>query len=164
MNMNNNCGCCAPAWTSYLYTVFRIVVGALFFWHGFVKFPGAQGMFLAAGIIELVVGVLLVLGLFTRWAAVLGGLNMIAALVIAHVSKSWVFVGQGNNGGEAALLFLASFLALIAYGSGRLAVQNLFSNCCDCCDSCDSHEHEAPMAAPVVVPARKAPAKKKARR
>ncbi|MEK6945459.1 MAG: DoxX family protein [Nanoarchaeota archaeon] len=111
-----------------LWVVFRILVGILFFTHGAQKIFGWFGskgavsittMFGLAGIIEICVGVLLILGLFTRYAALLGTIDMLGAYFYVHI-KNAVFPWQ--NGGELALLYLAAFLAIMAKGPGVLAL------------------------------------------
>lgn len=107
-----------------IYLVFRIVVGLLFFGHGAQKLFGLFGgnkaalfnMFWFAGIIEVVVGIVIVLGLFTRLAAALGALEMLFALLIAHIPKG---LNIYKNGGESALLFFAAFLVLFVYGARK---------------------------------------------
>ncbi|MEK6927877.1 MAG: DoxX family protein [Nanoarchaeota archaeon] len=111
------------------YAVFRIVVGLLFFTHGASKLFGWFGskgtvtlmsLMGLAGVIEVVVGILLVLGLFTRYAALLGALNMIGAWVVMHVPKGGIW--PWANGGELALMFFLAFLAILAKGPGIWAI------------------------------------------
>lgn len=72
-----------------------------------------------AGILELIGGVLLVLGLFTRPVAfVLSGL-MAFAYFIAHAPRSFYPV---VNGGEPAVLLCFVFLYLAAVGAGPLSL------------------------------------------
>ena len=115
-----------------LYVVFRVIVGLLFFVHGGQKifgWFGAKGavpiasMFGAAGVIELVVGLLIAVGLFSRLAALVGGLEMIAAYLIAHVPKG---ILPYENGGELALLYLAAFFVVIITGNGKANLEKVF--------------------------------------
>jgi putative oxidoreductase len=113
------------------YLVFRLFIGVLFFIHGVMKFSGAQSpqpltMFWFAGVIEVLVGTMLTLGLFVSYVAILGAAEMIAAYFIAHFPKGWMPIGQTGNGGEAALLFFAAFLAMVPLGSGKYAVDAFF--------------------------------------
>jgi putative oxidoreductase len=108
-----------------LYVIFRVVVGLMFFVHGAQKLFGWFGskgtaqlfsMFGAAGVIETVAGLLIAFGLFSRLAALIAGLEMIAAYFIAHVPKGiWPY----TNGGELALLYLVSFFIVIIHGNGK---------------------------------------------
>ncbi len=79
--------------------VLRIVVGLLFLEHGLVKivgFPAPDGhgalppLIMAAGIIEMVGGALVILGLFSRIAAFVCSGEMAFAYFIAHFPKRHV--------------------------------------------------------------------------
>lgn len=109
----------------------RIVSGLLFLAHGTQKilsFPGGEraGTGLAldnpgaiAGLIELVTGVLIALGLFTRPAAFLASGTMAAAYFIAHAPQSFWPI---NNGGDAAILYCFIFLYFVFAGPGAFSV------------------------------------------
>ncbi len=113
-----------------LYFVFRAVIGLLFFGHGAQKlfglFGGSQAqlfnMFWFAGAIEVVAGLLIVFGLFTRIAAAVGAVEMIAALVIAHIPRG---INIYKNGGETPVLFFAAFLVLFVYGARKWNIEQL---------------------------------------
>jgi putative oxidoreductase len=66
---------------------------------------------------ELVCGTLLVLGLFTRVAALGSAVTMATAFWFAHGAK---FTGAGN--GELPFVFLGVFLALFIAGAGKFSV------------------------------------------
>ena len=74
------------------WALFRIVTGLLFLWHGTQKLfgfpkevPEAPAFVIyVAGSIELVGGLLVAIGLFTRWAAFLCSGLMAAAYWMAH--------------------------------------------------------------------------------
>lgn len=111
----------------------RIMSGLLFLAHGtqkFLSFPGGElaGSGLAldnpgafAGIIELVTGLLIALGLFTRPASFLASGTMAAAYLIAHVPQNFWPV---NNMGDAAILYAFVFLLFVFTGPGRFALDN----------------------------------------
>jgi len=110
------------------YALMRIVTGLLFLWHGTQKlfgFPAPMPMeapafiVYVAGPIELVGGALVMLGLFTRWAAFLCSGLMAAAYWMAHGTKG---LFPMLNGGELAALYCFVFLFISAYGSGRWSV------------------------------------------
>lgn len=106
-------------------SVLRIVSGLLFLQHGTAKvlgFPVVEGMpapgFSLPGLsgpLELVLGALLVLGLFTRPAALL-------ASGFCAVGYFMVHAGQGFfpilNGGELIALYCFVFLYLAFAGAG----------------------------------------------
>ncbi|MGB3481858.1 MAG: DoxX family protein [Mycobacterium sp.] len=108
--------------------VFRILVGLLFLMHPTMKLfgwpSGPPAEFGAwpmwwAGVIEIVLGILIVVGLFTRVAA------FVAAGVMA-VAYFWMHLPEGFwpvlNGGETAALFCFAFLYFVFAGPGALAV------------------------------------------
>ncbi|HYD12755.1 MAG TPA: DoxX family protein [Allosphingosinicella sp.] len=120
-----------------MLAVLRIVTGLLFFEHGLQKFasfpPGpAAGMGWTfanlgawAGIIELVCGLLIAIGLFTRAAAFLASGTMAVAYWYAHAPQNFFPV---NNGGDAAILYCFVFLYLVFAGAGPLSVDAARAN------------------------------------
>ncbi|MDJ0868001.1 MAG: DoxX family protein [Myxococcota bacterium] len=110
------------------YALLRIVTGLLFLWHGTQKLfgipsdppPEAPAFVLyVAGPIELVGGLLVMLGLFTRPAAFLCSGLMAAAYWMAH-GLNHVF--PMLNGGELAALYCFLFLMISAHGAGIWSV------------------------------------------
>ena len=109
----------------------RIVSGLLFLEHGtqkFLSFPAGEraghGWDLSqpgswAGVIELVTGLLLVLGLLTRPAAFLASGTMAFAYFMVFARKDF---WPANNGGDAAILFCFVFLFLVFAGPGALSL------------------------------------------
>lgn len=114
-------------WSPRMLSVLRIVTGLIFLEHGtqkFLFFPAGQmaGSGHAfdnpasyAGIVELVAGLLVTLGLFTRPAAFLASGTMAVAYWTAHASQNPFPV---NNGGDAAILYCFVFLYFIFAGPG----------------------------------------------
>jgi putative oxidoreductase len=110
--------------------IVRIVVGLLFLEHGLMKivgFPAPMGhgalppMIMAAGIIELVGGALVVLGLFSRIAAFICSGEMAFAYFLGHFPHG---IYPAMNGGDAAILFCFIFLYLAAAGPGSFAIND----------------------------------------
>ena len=111
--------------------ILRIISGLLFLEHGLQKFVGfppgpAAGMGRAlnsmgawAGIVELVCGLLIAIGLFTRPAAFLASGTMAVAYWYAHAPNNFFPV---NNMGDAAILYCFVFLYLVFAGAGPLSV------------------------------------------
>lgn len=107
---------------------FRILAGLLFMTHGTAKLfgwptgsPAALGAWPMwwAGALEVVLGGLIALGLFTRAAAFVGSGMMAVAYFWMHFPDSfWPTV----NGGETAVLYCFAFLLLTFIGPGALAV------------------------------------------
>ncbi len=111
-----------------VYAAMRIVVGFLFLWHGTQKlfgFPiaGPEGapafVTWVAGPIELVGGLLVMLGLFARWAAFLCSGLMAAAYWMVHGLKAPLPI---MNQGELAALYCFVFLFIAARGAGIWSV------------------------------------------
>jgi putative oxidoreductase len=111
-----------------LYAVLRIVTGFLFLWHGMQKlfgFPGEMPpgvpafIIWVAGPIELVGGILVMIGLFTRWAAFLASGLMAFAYWMGHGTKALL---PALNGGEPAVLYCFVFLYIAARGPGLWSV------------------------------------------
>lgn len=116
-----------------LLSVLRIVTAYLFLLHGtskFFAFPiemgsgSPEGLMLLAGILEVVGGILLVLGLFTRPAAFVLSGQMAVAYFMAHASGNTLF--PIANGGESAVLFCFVFLYIAAAGGGAWSLDRLF--------------------------------------
>ena len=118
----------SPAASAAALGVFRIVVGLLFMTHGTAKLfgwptgsPAALGAWPMwwAGALEVVLGGLIALGLFTRPAAfVASGMVAVAYFWMHFPDSFWPTV----NGGEAAVLYCFGFLLLVFTGPGALAV------------------------------------------
>ena len=119
-------------YTPQLLSVLRLMSGLLLLQHGTTKYlsiPVSQmnnaspaTMSGAAGIIELVGGVLLVLGLFTRPAAFIASGLCAVAYFYAHAGRSFYPI---LNGGELAALYAFVFLYLAAAGGGPLSLDRL---------------------------------------
>ena len=105
------------------YALLRIVTGFLFIWHGTQKLMNYPAEFpyplnplmYTAGAIEMVGGVLVMIGLFTRPTAFICSGTMAAAYWMAH--------GMNNvfpiiNRGELAALFCFAFLFIAVRGAG----------------------------------------------
>lgn len=109
------------------YALLRIVTGFLFIWHGTqkllnfpVEFPyPLNPLMYSAGTIEMVGGVLVMIGLFTRPAAFICSGTMAAAYWMAHGMNS---VFPIINKGELAALFCFAFLYIAVRGAGIWSV------------------------------------------
>jgi putative oxidoreductase len=117
----------------YLLSVLRVMTGLLFLQHPsakFFKFPHVPmfdnlqlfSLIGVAGMIELVGGVLLVLGLFTRPVAFILAGEMAFAYFIGHAPRGPFPL---TNGGEPAVLFCFIFLYLSAAGGGYWSIDAL---------------------------------------
>jgi len=117
---------------SQLLSVLRIMSGLLLLQHGtakYLNFPvgpmnNASPMTMsgAAGILELVGGVLLIIGLFTRPVAfILSGMTAVAYFY-AHAHRGFFPI---LNAGELAALYCFVFLYLAAAGGGLWSADRL---------------------------------------
>src|SRR3954471_20273189 len=115
-------------WQPQALALLRIVTGLLFLEHGtqkFFAFPGPfpvhplPPMLIAAGTVELVAGLLVTVGLFTRLAAFIASGEMAAAYFIGHAPKGFWPVA---NMGEGAILFCFIFLYLAGAGAGAWSI------------------------------------------
>ncbi|MFI9647771.1 DoxX family protein [Streptomyces sp. NPDC052040] len=124
----------------YAIGLFRIVVGLLFACHGaaslFGVLGGAQGThggtvptgawpFWYAAVIQLVAGLLVLLGLGTRGAALVASGSMAYAYFDVHQSAAlWPI----QNGGEPSALYSWAFLLLVFTGSGAFGLDRLLTS------------------------------------
>ncbi len=106
------------------YALLRIVAGFLFLWHGTQKLfgfpaPTREGtpewILYGAGSIELIGGVLVMIGLFTRPAAFICSGTMAVGYWYAHGLQAWFPL---NNSGELAALYCFVFLYIATRGPG----------------------------------------------
>jgi putative oxidoreductase len=113
--------------------IFRIVIGLLFTMHGTVKLfgwpipmpggsiPVGTWPYWWAGLIELIIGLMVMVGLFTRIAALIGSGEMAYAYFTAHQPNGlWPI----ENDGELAVLFCFAFFLIAFVGAGAFAVQS----------------------------------------
>src|SRR5213083_2147055 len=118
-------------YSSYIYAIFRIVFGFLFMLHGtqiLLGWPAptmpmpAEGITLAAGIIELVGGLLIMIGFFSSIAAFICSGTMAVAYFMVHQPHGGLPI---SNQGELAVLFCFAFLYIASRGSGVWSVDSL---------------------------------------
>ena len=119
-------------WSPRVLSILRIIVGLLFLEHGtskYLSFPvspstGVAPMTLPGinGIIELIGGVLIVLGLFTRPVAFILAGDMAVAYFIAHSPRGFFPL---LNGGELAIVYCFVFLYLAVAGGGVWSLDHL---------------------------------------
>lgn len=122
-----------PGWG---ITAVRIAMGLIFVVAGYRKFMGGLGGVVAAfermgiplpGImgpyivtLELVGGVLLIIGLWTRWIGLLFALEFIVATFYVK------YATQGWDAGRLDLMLLAGGILLFLAGSGKAAVDEVW--------------------------------------
>lgn len=122
--MTNYCS----SWSPRVLSILRIASGYLFLLHGLAKASGSNlhwtSLLGLATAIEIVAGVLIILGLFTRIAAFISSGEMAVAYFIAHAAKGAEFMPI-RNGGDAAVLFCFVFLYLAFAGPGPWSIDQL---------------------------------------
>lgn len=116
------------------HALLRIVTGTLFICPGGMKLLGWFGgmpdgvvltpLLVVAGVIELVGGVAILLGLFTRPVAFIASGEMAAAYFIGHFPNGFWPI---QNHGEAAVLFCFLFLFLWGNGPGPLSLDRMIA-------------------------------------
>jgi putative oxidoreductase len=116
-------------WAPISLSLLRIVVGLLFLQHGLVKLfafpmpypnpPEVGTLIWYQGVIEIVGGVLLVLGLLTRPTAFILSGDMAAAYFMSRAPRSFYPI---QNAGKLAILYCFVFLSLVFAGPGPLSV------------------------------------------
>lgn len=115
-----------------IYALLRIMTGFMFLFHGLQKLfglfggvpPGAPAFIIyGAGGIELVCGVLVLIGLFTGPAAFLASGTMAVAYFMGHVFPQSHILPIVNQG-ELAALYCFVFLYISAHGSGIWSVDD----------------------------------------
>lgn len=108
--------------------IVRIVSGLCFMEHGLSKHlnfppsamhPSIGSLPGIAGVIEIVAGLLITIGFFSRPAAFIASGTMAFAYFIAHFPRSFFPL---LNGGDAAILFCFIFLYLAAAGPGSFSI------------------------------------------
>jgi putative oxidoreductase len=133
--MNN--GSNSKAWA---ITVLRVIVGLVFFVHGWQKvfgfgIHGTAGFLSQAGIplplvsagivitVEFLGGALLLLGVATRLAAGLNAIDMLVAILAVHLKNGFF----NPTGVEFPLTLLAACVCLMITGPGAASVEWLFA-------------------------------------
>jgi putative oxidoreductase len=120
-------GIIPASWSGPLHAALRIMTGLLLLEHGttkYFKFPlteyFADGVEIVslmglAGGLEIIGGILIILGLFTRLTAFILAGELAVAYFMAHTPMGFFPI---NNQGESAILFCFIFLYFSAAGAG----------------------------------------------
>jgi putative oxidoreductase len=120
-------------WTPHILAILRIVTALLFLEHATMKFfqfpaaiPGVPyplpSIMLVAGAIEVIAGLLMTVGYYTRIAAFIASGEMAAAYWMAHAPQTF---WPALNMGEPAIMFCFIFLYLAFAGAGAWALDNV---------------------------------------
>jgi putative oxidoreductase len=114
------------------HALFRIIFGFAFFTHGGQKLfawfggrgvPSLMSEFGAAGVLEFSLGLLILIGLWTHWAAFIASGEMAVAYFWKHAMTADGFeLFHWANRGEMVMLFCFAFLFLATIGSGSYSM------------------------------------------
>lgn len=116
-------------YSEYSYAVFRIVTAFLFLCHGTQKlfgFPAEfpyplNAMTTSAAVIELVAGVLIMVGFYSRYAAFIASGTMAVGYWMVHgLNHPFPLV----NGGEITAFYSFAFLYMATKGPGIWALND----------------------------------------
>lgn len=116
------------------YLLMRLMLGIVLTFHGYQKvfviglngvagFFGKIGIPLSQvtgpfiGILELVGGIMIILGVFTRYLGAIFAIEFIVATYAA-----WVLIGKGYGGSELEMLILFGSFLLATHGAGKYSV------------------------------------------
>jgi len=116
--------------------ILRVSLGVLILLHGLFKIsngvggiagmlsshglPGALAYLVLVG--EVVAPVLVIVGLFTRLGALIIAINMVVAIVLAHMGQIASLTQTGGWALELQGMFLFSAIAVALMGAGRFSV------------------------------------------
>ncbi len=122
--------------------VVRLIVGTIMAAHGWQKLVGGPanfGQFLAelgvplpilmgfvVTFVELVGGILLIVGLFSRLAALLLTINLAVAILLVKVNVGLIAPPQAGAGAELDLALIAGFVVILLAGPGGLSLDHAF--------------------------------------
>ncbi|CAM3180524.1 DoxX family protein [Cupriavidus taiwanensis] len=116
----------------------RIVLGVLILMHGIAKVTGASGIGFVSKVVadaglpawvaygvylgEIVAPILLIIGLWSRLAALVVALNMLFAIALVHTKELGMLSNTGGWALELQGMYLGAALAVLLLGAGRLSV------------------------------------------
>jgi putative oxidoreductase len=114
----------------------RVMLGVLILLHGISKIRGGPGFILdivdKAGLPEpfgylvyvgeVVAPILVIIGLFTRAAALVIAINMIVAILLVHVPQILTLADSGGWALELQGLYVAVAIGVTLLGAGRYSV------------------------------------------
>lgn len=130
-------------WQPTALSLFRFITGLLLLQYGIAKifkipvlpyFANPPPLIMTAGAFELVLGALLLVGLFTRLVAFILAGEMAFAYFIGHMFKATIEKGDPPvflpliNGGTASILFCFACLFLSTAGGGPYSLDATMRN------------------------------------
>ena len=128
--MNNNDANTIDRIAAFSPLPLRIITGIAFIMHGLPKLSGldkTQGFFghlglppelaLPIALLEVIGGIVLLLGIFTRIASILFIIEMAGVILVAKITKGFV------GGYELELLLMVISMSLLISGPGRISIE-----------------------------------------
>ncbi len=113
----------------YILSILRIITALLFLEHGLQKFlgfpsagPPLTPLLYVQGVIEIVGGLLLLIGLYSRLVAFILAGDMAVAYFMAHFPRSFF---PAVNAGDASVLYCFVFFYIVFAGGGPLSVDRM---------------------------------------
>ncbi|MEO7337717.1 MAG: DoxX family protein, partial [Caldimonas sp.] len=119
--------------------ILRVTLGILILFHGVSKIVGGIGfvsgaltkMGMPAGIGylvyvgEVVAPLMLIIGVWTRPAALVIAINMVVAVLLAHTSQLFTMSKSGGYALELQAMYLFTAIAIAFLGAGRYSVAGI---------------------------------------
>jgi putative oxidoreductase len=121
--------------------VVRLIAGIIMAAHGFQKLQAGPanfgGLLAQLGVplptlmgyvvtfVELLGGILLIVGLFSRLAALLLTIDLVAAILLVKVNVGLIAPPQQGAGAELDLALIAGFLVILFAGPGSLSLDRM---------------------------------------
>ena len=122
----------------------RIVLGVLILMHGIAKVTGASGIGFVSKVVadaglpawvaygvylgEIVAPILLIIGLWSRLAALVVALNMLFAIGLVHTKELGMLSNTGGWALQLQGMYLGAAMAGVLLGAGRLSVGGINGN------------------------------------
>jgi len=119
--------------------ILRLTVGCLMLFHGVAKIMHPESLNYISGMLsgyglpsmlaygvyigEVIAPLLLIIGLYARYAGLILVINMGFALVLAHTGDVFMLGEHGGWSLELQAFYLFGGLAIVMLGSGRFAVK-----------------------------------------
>lgn len=125
----------------YAITLLRVSLGLLFLAHGLLKvtvftLPGTAEFFTSVGLpgfmayivapLQIVGGLMLILGIYTRWVALVLFPILLVAAIKVHGSSGWLFTNKGG-GWEFPAFSAAATVVQVLLGDGAFSLKQALS-------------------------------------
>lgn len=134
---------CAEKMTDVAPLVLRLALGAVFAYHGYDKylrgvegvggflgslgFPMASAFAVALIVVELIGGIMMILGFFTHWVAKSFVIVSVVAFLTVHADKGF---SVRDGGYEFIITLLAVSVSLMITGAGKYSLDHKLNISC----------------------------------